>query len=266
MADLARRASKSRLWEVCKQAGLASHISSLYWRSKLAAKCWSASVTVGGHTVTFATDTPTEYQRVTSLVGERSVVESLLADVRPSDVVYDVGANIGTHACFVGQRLRDGLVVAFEPMPTNAVRLRHNLSTNVPSGRWQIAEFALDDEDGTGRLSVESDDFGEGKHALSTDGDLSIDVRRGASLVADGTYPPPDVVKIDVEGAELRVLRGLADQLDDVRVVYVELHHELSDAYDTSTDEIEGFLRDHGFSIERLNERSDAYHVRAHRT
>ncbi|WP_327054156.1 FkbM family methyltransferase [Halomicrococcus gelatinilyticus] len=265
MADLAQRASESRLWEACKRAGLASHISSLYWRSKLAANCWSASVTVGGHTVTFATDTPTEYQRATSLVGERAVVESLLADVRPSDVVYDVGANIGTHACFVGRQLRDGEVVAFEPMPTNAVRLRHNLSTNVPSGRWRVAELALDDDDGTGRLSVESDDFGEGNHALATDGDLPVDVRRGESLIDEGTYPAPDVLKVDVEGAELRVLRGLADRLDDVRVVYVELHHELSSDYDTSTAEIEAFLCDHGFSTERLNERSDAYHVRASR-
>ncbi|WP_433630426.1 FkbM family methyltransferase [Halomicrococcus sp. NG-SE-24] len=263
MPDLARRAAQSRLWTVCKQAGIASYLSSFYWHAKLATHLWSASATVGGHTIQFAADTRTEYQRVTSLVGERSVVESLLTDVRGSDVVYDVGANIGTHTCFVSRRLRDGVAVAFEPMPTNAVRLRHNLSVNAPAGRWRVAEFALSDEDGSGQLSVEGDDYGAGKHALSTNGDLSIDVRRGESLIDDGTYPPPDVLKVDVEGAELRVLRGLGDRLDDVRVVYAELHHGLSADYGTSTDEIEQYLRDHGFSVERLNERSDAYHVRA---
>ncbi|WP_458210699.1 FkbM family methyltransferase [Haladaptatus sp. NG-SE-30] len=263
MPDLERLAARSRLWNLLKQAGVAPVLATFYWHVKLALHLWSASVTVGGYTVEFAADTRTEYQRVTSLVGERDVVESLLADVRESDVVYDVGANIGTHTCFVGKRLRDGMVVAFEPMPTNAVRLQHNLSANVPAGRWSIAELALSDEDGRGSLAVESQSYGEGKHALSANGELTIDVRRGETVVESGHYPKPDILKIDVEGAELKVLEGFDDVLSEIRIVYAELHHDLSTDYGTSTHEIEAYLRDHGFDIERLSERSDAYHIRA---
>ena len=265
MSGLARRAAQSRLWAACKQAGIASHLSTLYWQSKLAANLWTASVSIGGYTATFAADTPTEYQRVTSLIGERSVIESLLTDTRPSDIVYDVGANIGTHACFVSQQLRDGTVIAFEPMPRNTSRLRHNLSVNASASRWQVTETALSDTNKSGQLAVEGDDYGTGKHSLATDGDLNIDVRRAESLIDDGVYPPPDILKVDVEGAELCVLRGLSDYLKNVRVVYAELHHDLSASYGTSTEEIEQYLRDHGFSIQHLNERSDAYHIRAAR-
>ena len=263
MRDLERLVAHSRLWQWCKRAGIAPTVATFYWHAKLALHLWSTSVTVDGVTTEFATDSRTEYHRASSLVGEQPVIESLLRDVRESDVVYDIGANIGTHTCFVGKRLRSGLVVAFEPMPTNAVRLRHNLSANVPVDRWDVAEMALSDEDGTGSLAVESQNYGEGKHALSADGELKIDVCRGATLVKTGRYPSPDILKIDVEGAELQVLRGFEAVLPDVRVVYAELHHELSAQYDSSTAEIETYLRDHGFEVERLSERSDAYHIRA---
>ena len=150
-------------------------------------------------------------------------------------------------------------------MPRNTSRLRHNLSVNASASRWQVTETALSDTNKSGQLAVEGDDYGTGKHSLATDGDLNIDVRRAESLIDDGVYPPPDILKVDVEGAELCVLRGLSDYLKNVRVVYAELHHDLSASYGTSTEEIEQYLRDHGFSIQHLNERSDAYHIRAAR-
>ncbi|WP_227379247.1 FkbM family methyltransferase [Haladaptatus halobius] len=266
MPNLERQAARSRLWSFCKQTGIAPVLATLYWHVKLALHLWSASVSIGDYTVEFAADTRTEYQRATSLIGEREVVKSLLTDVRESDVVYDIGANIGTHTCFVGKGLREGIVVAFEPMPTNAAHLRHNLSMNVPTGRWVVAEFALSNEDGYGTLAVEGQRYGEGRHALSSNGELDIEICRGETLVESGRYPAPNILKIDVEGAELKVLQGFGDILSEVRVVYAELHHDLSAAYGTSTEEIEEYLCDHGFDVKRLNERSDAYHIRATRS
>jgi FkbM family methyltransferase len=263
MGDLERWAAQSRLWNLCKRVGIAPAISTFYWHAILAVHLWSVPVTIGGVVVKFATDSRTEYSRVTSLVGEQAVIESLLDDVRKSDVVYDVGANIGTHTCFVGKRLESGLVVAFEPMPTNVARLRLNLSANIPVSRWNIAEIALSDEDGPGSLAIQGHNYGEGKHALSKDGELEIDVSRGETLIEEGRYPAPDILKIDVEGAELQVLEGFGERLADIRVVYAELHHSLSAEYGTSTKEIEEYLRDHGFGVERLGERWDAYHIRA---
>ncbi|WP_266081735.1 FkbM family methyltransferase [Haladaptatus caseinilyticus] len=263
MLSLEKRAAKSHLWNLCKRVGVAPLLATIYWQTKLAIHLWSVSMTIKGQTAEFAADTRTEYQRATSLVGELAVVESLLDDVQESDVVYDIGANIGTHTCFIGKRLKSGMVVAFEPMPKNATRLRYNLSTNLPADRWQIAEFALSNKDGSGTLAVKSQNYGEGKHSLSADGELKIDVMRGETLIAKERFPTPDILKIDVEGAELQVLEGFGEQLSDIRIVYAELHHDLSEKYGTSTDEIEAYLRNNGFEIERLSERSDAYHIRA---
>lgn len=263
MRDFERLIAGSRPWNWSKRVGIAPTLAALYWHAKLALHLWSTSVTVNGVTTEIATDSRTEYQRASSLVGERPVIEALLRDVRESDVVYDIGANIGTHTCFIGKRLQSGTVVAFEPMPTNATRLRHNLSANVPIDRWEVAELALSNEDGAGSLAVKSQKYGEGNHSLSVDGELEIDVFRGETLVETGRYPSPDILKIDVEGAELEVLRGFENLLSDIRVVYAELHHELSAYYGTSTEEIETYLHDHGFEVERLGERSDAYHIRA---
>lgn len=265
MSALAKWASRSPLWRLCKHAGIAPVIARAYWQAKLALNGWSKPVTLAGHTVEFATKTDEEYERTASLAGERAVIESLLDDLRPSDVVYDVGANIGTYACFAAAELDDGIVVAYEPMPTNVSRLEQNLAVNVPPARWDIARLALADENRPGSLRVENEASGAGKHALDADGDLEIEIRRGDDLVEDGTYQAPDVLKIDVEGAELGVLKGCEGILDDVRVVYAELHRDLSRRYGTSPEAIETYLRDHGFTVEKVNERSDAYHVRATR-
>lgn len=93
-----------------------------------------------------------------------------------------------------------------------------------------LKEAALSDNHATSDLQVVTEDeHHEGRHTLREDSaaeeSISIEMRRGDDLVANGV-PAPDVVKIDIEDAEGRALRGLTETLsrDDCRYVQCEVH------------------------------------------
>jgi len=138
---------------------------------------------------------------------ERELQEMFVAHVKPGDVVFDVGANVGfftlLSSLLVGVR---GRVVAFEPLPRNLALLRRHLEVNAV-GNATVVAAAVADEPGSGFLGEAAS---PSQGSLSTGSSAGCVVRVVAldPLVADGMLPAPSVMKIDVEGAESRVLSG----------------------------------------------------------
>ena len=212
---------------------------------------------IAGIDAQFHVDTFREYRRVLGFTGERGIIEDIVANVEPDDVFYDVGANVGTHSCFVGQVASK--VVAFEPHPPTARRLRENLELN--GVRATVCERALSDHEGTAELALPADSAGEvgtGEFSLRTaDGPqeaVEVSVVVGDEFVAAEGLPTPDVAKIDVEGAEERVIGGLRETLADCRLVYCEVHHEFVDVGDV-VDRLEAI----GFACDTGLQRGDSH-------
>jgi len=126
----------------------------------------------------------------------------------PGDVVFDIGAN-GVYSLLFSDCVgHDGQVVAFEPSPRNVNFLRLHLRLNSVDNVL-VQEVALSDVDGTARFG-ESDDPSIGR--LDEYGGLEITTRSVDSVVAE-TGLVPQLLKIDVEGAELVVLLGASATL-----------------------------------------------------
>lgn len=266
----------SHAWGVCDRLGLAPTLRKCYLAFRTAPNGWTYRARVGDHDAVFTTKTWLEFQRVRTFFGEGEILASLLDDIGEDDTVWDVGANVGLYSCFVAKTLGSGAVVAFEPEPNNLARLESNLGANAPPERWLTCPVALSDEDGPGWLASahrpsRRTEAGAGHHYLSDSppvGAALVTCRRGETLVEEGV-PAPDVLKIDVQGAEERVLRGMGDLLQGVDVMYLELHPEKCERYGTSTAATERFLRDSGYTLTDLGRpswnRSGVYHVRATR-
>ncbi len=259
------------------RCGVSPVVGRIYWELDRA-YCSARIAMMGGETdariaetaARFGLSTRWEYRRATDLGGERAVIESLLAELRGSETVWDIGACVGTYSCFAARALPTGRVVGFEPEPTNRSRLRANLERNAPTDSWTVAPFALSDESGACTLASEFVEAGAGHHYLAPDGrGPAVETRRGDELIEESGYPTPDVIKIDVQGAELPVLRGLSGVLEDARSIYLEVHSEKCRRYGTTAEEIESFLRTSGFSVASLgeptNRRSGVYFVCASR-
>lgn len=146
---------------------------------------------------------------------ELPVQEALRDLLSPGDTFFDVGSNIGFFALIGARQVGPaGRVHAFEPVPEIAACARRNAERNdfdtitvhtlavadVPSGH---AELFLAVNPGGATLSTT-----DVPNDLS--GRLPVPATTLDQLVTDGDCPVPDVVKIDVEGAEMRVLDGMA--------------------------------------------------------
>lgn len=223
------------------------------------------SATVDGMESVFRTDSRNELWRAKTLGGERDVLESILFDIDSEDVVFDVGANIGMFACFLAQRATE--TVAFEPEPTNRHRLRKNLELNELTGQCVISEVGLTNENGTESLAIASENTAEAAHSLAAANQdqrkIKIRSARADTLITHDLLPQPDVVKIDVEGAEGLVLDGFGERLTDCRVIYVEVHPEILPEFETDAAGIRDRLASHGFSVTKLSDRDSEYHLRA---
>jgi len=215
--------------------------------------------TIGGHTVEIRTRTDLEVERATELMDESNILADVLEELGPDDVFYDIGANVGLYTLFAAQRVDD--VVAFEPHPKNLDSLETNLERNGVSAT--VVRGALSDRGGTVDLYVAADEAGAGTHTLAPDqvSDTTITVSSyvGDELIDAGEVPPPTVAKLDVQGAEYRVLKGLESALSDgsFRTIYCELHPEQIEAIGGSVDELRSLLESHGFEITRLVDKED---------
>lgn len=262
------------LWRTGTALGVVPAIRRAIVAARTGPSGWRYTTRLDGLEATFRTETWYEYKRATRLHGERRVISRLLDDVSGDEVCWDVGANVGVYACFVARKLTSGLVVGIEPEPRNRSRLEDNLRANAPAERWRTSPVALSDVDGPafldfGHPDVRRGEYGAGHYHLTPEpGPLPVDCVRGATLVERGV-PAPDLLKIDVQGAELNVLRGLGSALDGVEVAYVELHPEQARRYGATAEACERFLLEAGFGLEALGEpagnRPGAYHVRASR-
>ncbi|PYV17712.1 MAG: hypothetical protein DMG21_07505 [Acidobacteria bacterium] len=167
--------------------------------------------------------------------GERALVSRLVSTLKTGDVVYDVGANMGLHSVFFGQAVGPaGQIIAFEPEPHYCERLRSNVSLNGLSN-VRIFPLALGEHSYASELlpavrGLASPRLAELSEAQTrARAGQEVRVIEGDRLVETEKLPVPRLVKIDVEGHEYAVLRGLRGTLANpgCEVVCCEVHPKL---------------------------------------
>jgi FkbM family methyltransferase len=142
---------------------------------------------------------------------EQAELEEALRVVARGDTVIDVGANIGMITVPLALAAHEGgLVVAFEPLPDNVRRLRANLERNTLSN-VRVVEAAAGPMDGVATLHTARDAaFGSLDRVVKyrAASDIEVSLRSVDSVWRELGEPRVSLVKIDVEGTELDVLRG----------------------------------------------------------
>jgi len=189
--------------------------------------------------------------RLSVVAGNIRVQRLMDAAMRPGATVVDVGANIGYNTVYASRRVGPtGRVVAIEPAADNVGVLRENIAWNglenvvvhaVAAGRAdEVRNLFL-----RGDTSAVNSLFPESVYAAVT----NIEPVRVAPL-DDLVDVDPDLVKIDVEGAELEVLAGMTRLLrgSAIRLI-VEWHPGLQEAAGYAADALPRFLIDRGMTL-----------------
>jgi len=153
---------------------------------------------------------------------EPTKVKQIKAHVEEGKVFYDLGAHVGYFSLLAAALVKgSGRVISFEPNPENIRYLERHVSMNDYSN-VKIVEAAISDVNGVARFNSEKE---SSKCNLSTDGDIQVVTRTIDALVETGEIPPPDYMKIDVEGSEFKALNGAHGTLEKYRpTMFVSTH------------------------------------------
>jgi len=167
---------------------------------------------------------------------EHELMNAVKPLVRAGEGVLDIGAHVGYTAIRFAQWVgATGRVYAFEPVPAHRDQLMRNLEVNDFAARVAVIPLAVSDRSG----SLPFYD----SHRSNT-GMSSLSGRRGATAsrqvetcaidewLPSAGVPPLALAKIDVEGAELLVVRGMMRTLvsTQIRAVLIELHRDVAPA------------------------------------
>ena len=161
-------------------------------------------------------------------------------------VFYDLGANIGAASLYFFRQNPQARFFGFEPLPANyeICALNYRSLGNSAVFPWAVAArsgttiFECQNDPRGGRLASSP-----ANASLTTTQRLNIQVVSIDDLVRQKRLPPPDFLKIDVEGAELEVLAGMEEQWPGIKRIFIETHGpELNERVIAS-------LKQHGFKI-----------------
>lgn len=165
--------------------------------------------------------------------------------VSPGATVYDVGANIGYVSLLLAKQVgRAGQVFAFEPLPANVERIRQNIALNHLQN-VSLIPAAVTDQSGEVTFYIH-DSVGMGKAAGSAGrsntayrAEMRVPALSLDEFIFNQGNPPPQVVKMDIEGGEVLALPGMRRALTTHRpLLLLELHGPESEqaAWQTLTD------------------------------
>jgi FkbM family methyltransferase len=170
------------------------------------------------------------------------------AEIRPNTVIYDIGANVGFYSLLAAHLTgQGGRVYAFEPLSRNVDFIRRHAALN----RFEniaVYEAAVADHGGEAffdpGISIATGHISEAG---------TVKVRQVCldELLAAGEIVPPDVLKVDVEGAEFAVFKGAQKLVEKFRpLIFLDTHGR--DVHDLTVQ----FLTGYGYNIEILDGRT----------
>lgn len=231
------------------------------------------TVQLGNLNVTFWTPTFKILEDL-EIFAEKELLLSFLKSIRPGDIVWDVGANTGLYSLFPARIVNaTGWVIAFEPEPKTRRLLERNIALN-KINNITVLSYALDRETGMKTL-YPSATPNPGSHSFVQRTDykvkrkgIQVNAITGETLIRDKHVPAPNVLKIDVEGAEMNVLQGMASvlQLPTLRMLLVEVHPKVLPLFGARADSVENLIRTHRFSRINRIERGTEFHLLCQRT
>ena len=139
-------------------------------------------------------------------------------------IVYDVGANVGIYSLCASLGVgSSGYVYAFEPLERNLRYLRQHITLNNLQNCTVIASAVCDKEE---TLAFSAARWQPSMARLSADGEIKVpSTTLDICIYGEKRLKSPNVIKIDVEGAELEVLSGATRAISEFHpMIFLEIH------------------------------------------
>ena len=190
-------------------------------------------------------------------------IDLLCASLGDGDFAMDIGTHAGQHALIMawlcGQK---GKVIAFEPDYHARKLLARNIGLNPGIAPPKVETIALSDRNGTATLYSRGGDANSSLSLQSLSREpiegveqFEVPVCRFDDYLCDNGLPMPKFVKIDTEGAEIRILMGAESLLASDAEIVCELHPYAWEGFGNSLAELEAILARFNRQMRYLDEK-----------
>jgi len=173
-----------------------------------------------------------------------------------SEVMIDVGANTGYFAIYLAKKYYNAKIIAIEANPETCMILEKNCELNKLSN-VNIHSLVVSEKEG--KLTLYQTGVHSGANSIfapdpsSHSEKVTVDSTTLDNLLA-GKFNSIEWIKIDVEGAELSVLRGCPETLKITKKIFVEVHEHILKQNNEKPEEIIEILKNNGFRIRLFSE------------
>jgi FkbM family methyltransferase len=215
-----------------------------------------------GESISLVVRSPAVARRLRSVEKEPFTVAYIEDNLKPGDVFYDIGANVGPYA-LIASKATSGRaqVVAFEPSPASFADLARNIELNGCSESVTPLPLTLWSETGLVPVTWRSQRSGVARHRIgewsedATSGPVTMGMTLDDAVESLG-IPSPTHAKIDVDGYEVELLRGAHKTLADPgwRSIIIELDRKETER----NREIQALVAAGGFDQGLLQERTSS--------
>lgn len=145
--------------------------------------------------------------------------------VKPGDIVFDIGANIGYYALLESRLVGpNGKIYAIEPVPTNVELLKNNIKLN-NFNNIEVFQLAISDKDGENQIYLsEKSNWCSMINNSEKTGSIPVKTAKLDTFVRGKKFP--DLVRMDVEGYEIEIINGMDEMLSasNPLKVIIEMH------------------------------------------
>jgi len=195
------------------------------------------------------------------------VITKLLSVTNSNKVIFDVGANVGDYTDMIDRQIDTTNIHLFEPQQKLANRLKDKYSTDEQK---RVNGFALSDE--SGQTTIHYDKEGSGLASMTKrkldhfdidfDQEENIETETLDNYCKDQEIEEIDLLKIDVEGHELEVLKGSKDMISSRNIRFITFEFGGANI-DTRTyfQDYYYFFDEHGYDIYRVLPSADLYRI-----
>jgi len=188
-------------------------------------------------------------------IPEYEGVNYILKNLNADDIFIDVGACIGDYSLFASSVITHGHIYAFEPYYKSVALFEENIRLN---GIKNISIFkgVASDKNGYERLNVEKEvEINHITHNKNDSNTVKVPSITLDTYIENNHITEVSILKIDVEGAEMKVLHGAEKNIKrkTIKKILIELNNN-NQFFGTSNKDIAQWLEDKGYRLYILNE------------
>ena len=208
----------------------------------------------------YANSNVEKQSRAFSCAKEPETIEWMESNVKPNDIVLDIGANVGAYSLIMGKLVGEGgMIYSFEPNWVNYHQLNRNIILNDLTNTIAALNVAVSNSEGIEVFNYQDLEFGSSLHTLGKPVNFVGNVFKPKytqqvmkmsvdNLIGDFGVKQPNHMKIDVDGVEADVIEGAMRTISSPS--FKSLMVEFNEDFDSDQAAIEK-IKSVGFRVVR---------------